>query len=293
MVTSPSRAHTTAKCHIPFSLPEGKRVQRAIARPDFDSASPIVSVTEELFQRTGSNTVETALNTLPQFVPSYTSTSNNPGNNGQANVNLRGLGTTSTLVLLDGKRLMPANDLGVADLNVVPPALIESVEIITGGASAVYGADALAGVVNFQLKRDFVGGEIDGRWGQTARGDSTQYEVGLSAGTNFADGRGSIMGYVGYADRELATYGDRDFAKYPLLYAGGPGRGTLGPGDSFLPGGSEFIEEGRVNLTNGDNPINPAVFDELMVSYNGALRLLLQHNCPGSDSASLRDIVDV
>ena len=67
-----------------------------IARPDFDSASPIVSVTEELFQRTGSNTVETALNTLPQFVPSYTSTSNNPGNNGQANVNLRGLGTTST-----------------------------------------------------------------------------------------------------------------------------------------------------------------------------------------------------
>ena len=187
-----------------------------IARPDFDSASPIVSVTEELFQRTGSNTVETALNTLPQFVPSYTSTSNNPGNNGQANVNLRGLGTTSTLVLLDGKRLMPANDLGVADLNVVPPALIESVEIITGGASAVYGSDALAGVVNFKLKRDFDGVEIDGSWGQTDRGDSTQYEAGLTAGTNFADGRGSIMGYVGYADRELATYGDRDFAKYPL-----------------------------------------------------------------------------
>jgi len=241
-----------------------------IARPDFDSASPIVSVTEELFQRTGSNTVETALNTLPQFVPSYTSTSNNPGNNGQANVNLRGLGTTSTLVLLDGKRLMPANGEGVADLNVVPPALIESVEIITGGASAVYGSDALAGVVNFKLKRDFDGVEIDGSWGQTDRGDSTQYEAGLTAGTNFAEGRGSIMGYVGYADRELATYGDRDFTKYPLLYAGGPGRGTLGPGDSFLPGGSEFIEEGRVNLTNGDNPINPAVFDELMVSYGYA-----------------------
>ncbi len=240
-----------------------------IARPDFDSASPIVSVTEELFQRSGSNTVETALNTLPQFVPSYTSTSNNPGNNGQANVNLRGLGTTSTLVLLDGKRLMPANGHGVADLNVVPPALIESVEIITGGASAVYGSDALAGVVNFKLKRDFDGVEIDGTWGQTDRADGTQYEAGLTAGTNFADGRGSIMGYVGYADRELATYRDRDFAKYALAYAGGPGRGTLGPGDSFLPGGSGVIEEGRVQLDFGDRP-SEAAFDALMVSYGYA-----------------------
>ena len=70
-----------------------------IARPDFDSASPIVSVTEELFQRTGSRTVESTLNTLPQFVPAFTSTSNNPANGGQANVSLRGLGPTATLVL--------------------------------------------------------------------------------------------------------------------------------------------------------------------------------------------------
>ena len=85
---------------------------------------------------------------------------------------------------------MPANGKGVADLNVVPPALIESVEIITGGASAVYGSDALAGVVNFKLKRDFDGVEIDGSWGQADRGDSTQYEAGLTAGTNFAEAAG-------------------------------------------------------------------------------------------------------
>jgi len=132
-----------------------------IARPDFDSASPIVSVTKELFERSGSNTVESTLNTLPQFVPSYTSTSNNPGNGGQANVSLRGLGPTATLVLVDGKRLMPANGDGVTDLNIIPSSLIESVEIITGGASAVYGSDALAGVVNFKLKRKFDGAEID------------------------------------------------------------------------------------------------------------------------------------
>ena len=241
-----------------------------IARPDFDSASPIVSVTKELFERSGSNTVESTLNTLPQFVPSYTSTSNNPGNGGQANVSLRGLGPTATLVLVDGKRLMPANGDGVTDLNIIPSSLIESVEIITGGASAVYGSDALAGVVNFKLKRKFDGVEIDGTWGQTDRGDGTQYEGGLTAGTDFADGRGSIVGYVGYADRELVMQGDREFSRYPMQYSGVPGGGTLGPGNSFLPSGSQFIEEGRVGLINGDNPIDPAVFDELMVSYGFA-----------------------
>jgi len=241
-----------------------------IARPDFDSASPIVSVTEELFERSGSNTIESALNTLPQFVPAWTSTSNNPGNGGQANVSLRGLGPTATLVLVDGKRLMPANGDGVTDLNIIPSSLIESVEIITGGASAVYGSDALAGVVNFKLKRTFDGVEINGTWGQTDRSDGTQYEAGLTAGTDFADGRGSIVGYAGYADRELVTHGDREFSRYPMQYSDVPGGGTLGPGNSFLPSGSQFIEEGRVNLISDDNPISPAAFDELMVSYGYA-----------------------
>ena len=73
------------------------------------------------------------------------------------------------------------------------------------------------------------------------------------------------MGYVGYADRELVMYEDREFSRYPMQYSGVPGGGTLGPGNSFLPSGSQFIEEGRVALNNGDNPISAAVFDELMV----------------------------
>ena len=236
-----------------------------IARPDFVAASPIVSVTQEIFERTGSTTVETTLNKLPQFVPAYTSTTNNPGatggNGGQANVSLRGLGTTSTLVLVDGKRLMPANGTGVVDLNIIPSSLIESVEIITGGASAVYGSDALAGVVNVKLKREFDGVEIDGTWGQTARSDGTQYEAGLTAGTAFAGGRGSIAGFVGYAERELVRLGDRGFSKYPLFYIA-PGSGTLGPGNAFLPGGSNVIEEGRAFLEPDED-----AFDDLMVSY--------------------------
>ena len=143
---------------------------------------------------------------------------------------------------------MPANGNGVADLNIIPSALIESVEIITGGASAVYGSDALAGVVNFKLKREFDGVEIDGTWGQTDLGDATQYEAGLTAGTDFADGRGSIIGYVGYADRELVTYQDREFSSTRWRMPAAPGEGTLGPENSFLPCGSTVIEEGRVDL---------------------------------------------
>ncbi len=240
-----------------------------IARPDFSSASPIVSVTQELFERSGARTVEVALNTLPQFVPSWTSTSNLPGNGGQANVDLRGLGTTSTLVLLDGKRLMPANGSGVADLNIIPSSLIESVEIITGGASAVYGSDALAGVVNFKLKRTFDGVEVGGVWAQTDRGDGAQYEAGLTAGTDFAGGRGSIVGFVGYVDRRQVNYTDREFSRYALEYVG-PDAGTLGPDDSFLPFGSSSIEEGRVSFPLGNAP-SPAAFDSLMTAYGAAV----------------------
>ncbi len=233
-----------------------------IARPDFDSASPIVSVTRELFERTGSSTVETALNTLPQFVPAYTSTSNNPGNGGQANVQLRGLGTTSTLVLIDGKRLIPANGDGVVDLNIIPGSLIESVEIITGGASAVYGSDAVAGVVNFRLKKEFDGVELDAQWGQTDRGDGTDYGGGVTAGLDFADGRGSVLGYVGYAERESILAGQRDFSRYALGYAG-PGAGGVGPGGAFVPRGNFFIEEGMTFGVEADQ----TVFEDLFATY--------------------------
>src|SRR4030095_4425848 len=127
------------------------------------------------------------------FVPGYTSTSNNPFGGGQANVQLRGLGSTSTLVLIDGKRLIPANGTGVVDLNIIPASLIESVEIITGGASAVYGSDAVAGVVNFKLKRNFDGVELDAQWGQTDRGDGADYGGGITGGPGLPRGRGAVL----------------------------------------------------------------------------------------------------
>src|SRR6187397_1912272 len=87
----------------------------SIARPDFESASPIVTVGQEAFQNSASTIVDQVLNRMPQFVPDVTTTSNNPSNGGQGNVQLRGLGPVATLVLLDGRRLVPANGNGVVD----------------------------------------------------------------------------------------------------------------------------------------------------------------------------------
>ena len=165
-------------------------------------------------------------------------------------------------MLIDGKRLIPANGDGVVDLNIIPGSLIESVEIITGGASAVYGSDAVAGVVNFRLKKEFDGVELDAQWGQTDRGDGTDYGGGVTAGLDFADGRGSVLGYIGYAERESILAGQRDFSRYVLDYAG-PGTGGVGPGGAFLPRGSFLIEEG---VTFGVNA-KQSVFEDLFATY--------------------------
>ncbi len=239
-----------------------------IARPNFEAASPIVAVPAAAFERSASNTAETTLNRYPQFVPSYTGTSNLAGSrysDGQASLNLRGLGENRTLTLVDGRRLMPVNGNGETDLNVIPPALIESVEIVTGGASAVYGSDAIAGVVNLRLRRDFEGVELGGRWGQTDRGDGEEYDVSLTAGTGFADGRGSVVGYVGYYDRAQIDQPARDFSRASLFYVG-PGNGITGPDNAYVGEGSSATEEGTAFVFDAD----PEAFDALFQSYGYA-----------------------
>ena len=128
-----------------------------IARRDFTSNSPIVTVNSQAFQNTANVAVEATLNKLPQFVPAQTpalgadiqpTATNTPG---AATISLRGIGSNRSLVLIDGRRGTPANATGVVDINTIPSAAIERVEIISGGASATYGADAVAGVTNFIL----------------------------------------------------------------------------------------------------------------------------------------------
>ena len=235
-----------------------------IARRDFEAASPIVTVDSGTLRESAAISVEQALAALPQFVPAGTSTSNNPSNDGQANVSLRGLGVAQTLVLLDGRRLVPADGRGSADLNVLPAELIQSVEIVTGGASATYGSDAIAGVVNIKLRSKFEGVSLDGQWSQTEQGDGTEYSAGLTAGSDFAAGRGSIMAHAGFAQREQIGQTERNFSRFPLTYypdeAGG-----LGPGGSFLVGGAGVTEEGVAVVFT-----NPAAFNQLFAGYGYA-----------------------
>jgi outer membrane receptor protein involved in Fe transport len=134
-----------------------------IVRRDYVSNTPITTVGEELLENSSSFALESTLLQLPQFAGSGNSQySTGYFNTGASTLNLRNLGENRNLVLLDGRRLQPATRETLAiDINVIPSALIESVEIISGGASAVYGADAVSGVVNFKLRDDFEGVRLD------------------------------------------------------------------------------------------------------------------------------------
>lgn len=183
-----------------------------IVRQDYVADSPIVTVGTQALQNTGSVTVETLLNQIPQFVPSVTSTSNNPSNGGQANVELRGLGTKRTVVLVDGRRITPSNADGTVDLNTIPSALIENIEVITGGASTAYGSDAIAGVVNFKLRKHFTGVELDAQYGQTGHNDGATQDFSATLGSDFADNRGNAVISFNYSNREGILNANRKFS---------------------------------------------------------------------------------
>lgn len=186
-----------------------------ISRRDLVAQSPIVTTSQENLQAAGLPTVDAALIQLPQFQPGsggFTNQSQGGLGIGQAQLNLRGLQAVRTLVLLDGRRLQPGNAQNVIDTNIIPSSAIEGTEVITGGASATYGSDAIAGVVNFKLRRSYEGLRLSGQVGISDKGDAANHQFSLLAGTKFADGRGSVMLAAEYADRATVGYRDRDFS---------------------------------------------------------------------------------
>ncbi len=185
-----------------------------IARKDYVADSPIVTVSQKSIEITGSVTVESLLNQLPQVVPNATLTSNNPSAGGRANIALRGIGTARTLVLVDGRRTTPSDSAGVVDVNTIPAALVDSIEVITGGASAAYGSEAIAGVVNFKLKHHFTGVQVDAQYGQTDQSDGKNETYSLTAGGNFADDKGNSVISLTYANRGQIYNAARGFSAY-------------------------------------------------------------------------------
>jgi outer membrane receptor protein involved in Fe transport len=197
--------------------------------------SPVTAVGQQEMKFEGTTGVETLLNNLPSVFADQTSGVSNAAT-GTATVNLRDLGAVRTLVLVNGTRLMPGDPKApAADLNQVPANLVDHVEVLTGGASAVYGSDALAGVVNFVMRKDFEGIELDGQYGVAEADNTNNYYRGLVAksgfqeskegiwdgqnetgtlilGTNTANGKGNVTAYVSYQNTEAVLAGARDFS---------------------------------------------------------------------------------
>ncbi|PHR19133.1 MAG: TonB-dependent receptor [Sphingopyxis sp.] len=181
-----------------------------ISNPNLELSSPVGVVTSEELELRQTNTAEQFLRELPSAIPSTGSAVNN-GNGGSFFVNLRGIGSVRNLVLLDGRRFVPADTTGRVDLNNIPLAVIERTDVLTGGATTTYGADAISGVVNFITKRDFAGIEANISEQITEEGDGNVFRADLTIGANFDDGRGNVVLSVGYQDQDPVLQGDRAY----------------------------------------------------------------------------------
>ena len=187
-----------------------------IASSGYTSDSPLVTVGAGQIAAVGQTSLDTALAQMPQFTGSQgqTITGDVQGatgfTGGQSYSDLRGLGPQRTLVLVDGQRIVPTNPNGSVDLNQIPMAMLEGVQVITGGASAVYGSDAMAGVVNFQLKQHFSGIQLSYQRGASTHGDGEQTAISVLMGGNFADNRGNAVVDLEYNERALINGWERD-----------------------------------------------------------------------------------
>ena len=225
-----------------------------IPSPNLSSTSPVTVLSNREFKVTGTTRVEDLVNSLPQVFAGQTGTISN-GATGTATADLRGLGAARTLVLINGRRLVPGDpSVPFADLNFIPAQLVKRADILTGGASSVYGADAVAGVVNFVMDTDFKGVRLDGQYsfyqhengtrqglipaldrrgfgypsGNVADGGAVNVTGAIGAG--FDDDRGHVMGYVGYRQINAVTQDRRDYsacasqARNPAQVAADPAR---------------------------------------------------------------------
>ena len=209
-----------------------------IKNPALVASSPVTVIGQEEIQLRQTNTAEQILRDLPGVVPSTGSAVNN-GNGGASYVDLRGLGSFRNVVLLDGNRIAPSGLVGRVDLNNIPLALVERADVLTGGAATTYGADAVAGVINFITRSDFSGVDAQVSNQITGRGDGKYFRGDLTIGANFDDGRGNAVFSVGYQQADPVYQGSRDFSNFSIdsITGAAGGSGTTAP-SRFTGGGS-------------------------------------------------------
>lgn len=244
---------------------------RIATDPNLITSSPVTQVNAEEFVHRGITRVEDLTNDLPQVTPELSSNESN-GATGTATLDLRGLGSDRTLVLVNGHRMGFGDPFALApDINQIPGSLIERVEVLTGGASSTYGSDAVSGVVNFIMRDDFEGFQLDYQFsGYQHNNDLTEVQnqidasgfeqapssprdgattnVNVTVGINTPDGNGNVTGYLGYRDINAITHSERDFSACALSSNDGEtcgGSATI-PSGLFTPfsGGVYYTVEG-------------------------------------------------
>jgi iron complex outermembrane recepter protein len=259
-----------------------------IPQPNLTSAAPVSVVTNADIKAQGATRIEDVVNTLPQAFASQGSTISN-GASGTATVNLRGLGSSRTLVLIDGRRLVPGDPgTSAADLNFIPSTLVDRVDVLTGGASAVYGADAVAGVVNFVMMKNFQGVKIDAQYNtyqhdngngpaaaavtahsyalpSSSVSDGRGYEVSAIIGANAADGKGNVTAYATYRQINPVLEAGRDYSACTLSDSNSASYFCSGSSTSF-PGRFRFVD--AVTLAAVSRTLGPG---GTFVPYVGAV----------------------
>jgi len=196
-----------------------------ISNPNLTSSSPVSVIGEDEIQLRNEGNAEELIRDIPGAVPGIGAQTNN-GNGGFATVDLRGLGSQRNLVLLDGNRLVVANQSGTVDLNNIPVALLQRAEVLTGGASTTYGADAVSGVVNFITRKDFAGMELSVGNSITERGDGHAFRADFTVGGNFDDGRGNAVLSLGYQEADAVYQGARDLSLFEISGTTGRAAGS-------------------------------------------------------------------
>ncbi len=235
----------------------------------FDAPTPVTTVSSEEIHMSGSVNIEQILATTPQFIPSTNGGQfSNTAPGGQAYLNLRGLGQARNIVLVNGRRYtIQGTDL-TTDINTIPAALVDRTEVVTGGSSAVYGSDAIAGVVNFIMKSDFQGVEVDGHYNSDSVSETPTYSTDITVGGNFNENRGNIAVAIDYLNRGSvarsqipyavpamsdgcvtpASFSSKGIGTTVLVNNANPtGQACLNAGGvmGFIKGGSGDIPDGR------------------------------------------------
>lgn len=219
-VVLPAYAQTTAETGgeiLETVVITGSRVPRA----DFASNSPLTSIGAERFQVSAETNIVRQLQELPAFSPSRSPNSGGSSGFTGSFADLRGLGRGRTLVLVNGRRWINTISDGGVDLSTIPPELVERVDVVTGGASATYGSDAVAGVVNIILKESFDGLEFNTQSGVTDAGETTNTRIAMTGGQEFADGRGSAYVHASYDRTEEIGSKRRGFLDPVVINSGG------------------------------------------------------------------------